>query len=790
MIKNYFKTAIRNIWRNKIQSLINIIGLSVGLASAILILSFVWFEMSYDNFHPDVKNTYRVYCDQPDNNYMNSTLFNVMPVPFQPEVKKNFPEVKYATRVSANYDLLSVDRINYTAENYYAVDQDFLNMFELFMVYGQKEDALVDKYSILLSENIASKYFGDQNPVGEVLVMNDTINLVVKGVFKEIRSNTHFKFQVLVPFSLEEMTLSASSKTAWDNHSVKTYIQLNEGSNAPDLETKLKAFIISKRDPEVKDSYLLQPVRDIHLYGKLNFELSANGDIKYIYIFGAIALFLILIASFNYMNLATAQSLRRAKEVGVLKVLGASRKQLFRQFIGESIFYTFLSLIVALVLIEIFEPGFNNFVNREIDFYNHSLVFYVLVIIVVLLIGLISGSYPALYLSRFSPVKVLKGSVSGSSRNVYLRNIIVVFQFFISIVLIISTLFIISQLHYIRNKDLGFDTKNILTFSMNYTDWKSTGKALQNELMKLPEIQSVTSSDYLPSRITSTSSFYYNDRESRKSSRIYYNRVGFNIIDFYNIPLLRGENFSSELSNGKYLIINEEAEKAMNVDDVIGMNIEYGWPKREKYTILGVMKNFHFTPLNQTIQPAAFFLTDGGGRRFSVKVVAGMQDEAIKSIEAVVKKFSPRYSFNYASIQDTIDGSYTEERRLSGLFTFFTVLAVIIACLGLFGLISFIVDQRTKEIGIRKIMGASVQNIIALFSKSIVRWVLISNLIAWPVAWYFMNKWLQNFAYCIKLDIGIFLVAGFITLLIALLTTGFQTIKTALMNPIESLKYE
>ena len=791
MVNNYIKLIVRNLLRNKLHSFINIIGLSVGLASSILIISFIWHEMSYDNFHPDVENTYRVYCDQPGNVFMNSSLFDVMPIPFQPTVKAEYPEVKYASRLTQMTNLMSLDNHTYVKQSYYAVDQDFIEMFDVQMIYGQKENALTDRLSVLLSKTSSEKFFGNENPVGQIIMMDDSVSLVVRGVFKDIPVNSHFEYEMLIPFSLNESFRDLDAINSWDSHSVKTYLQLTGGTSQSDFEAKLVDLVKAKRGEEIDDRYYLQPVRDIHLYGKLNFELSANGDIKYIFIFGAIALFLLMIASFNYMNLATARSLRRAKEVGIRKVVGASRKQLFRQFIGEALFYTIVSLLISLILIEVFEPVFNQFIDRNIHFYSLSPIFYILVFIVVIVIALISGSYPAIYLSKFSPIHVLKGSVKGSLKSVLIRNTMVVMQFIISVVLIICTLVIVQQLMFIKNKNLGFDTDNILSVSLNSPELVGKKEVLRNELLSSSGVMSITSSDYLPSSIMSQSGFKYDSPEGKKSGKGYFIRVDYDFLNFYHIPLQKGEYFNKEMLNGKYMIINEAAEKSLGLDEIVGKSIYLGYPKRTPYKIVGVVKDFHFAPLNQEIQPACIILSpERSNRWLSVKIAKGMEGKTIPILESKIKEISPKFPISYRRLTDSIDNSYREERRLSSLFSFFTVIAVVIACLGLFGLVSFIIDQRTKEIGIRKILGASVQNIVVLLSKNVGRWLLFSNIVAWPLAWYFMDKWLQNFVYHVKLDIATFLLAGLITLLVALLTTGFQTVKTALMNPVESLKFE
>ncbi len=790
MIKNYFKIAIRSLLKNKLFSFVNIFGFSIGLASAILIITFIWHELSYDKYHPDYNNIYRVYCDQPNNLFLNSTKFNVMPIPFQPEIKQRYPEVEFAARLAQMSGLYNADDKNYISEYAYAVDPDFFEIFYMDVLYGSIKNALDDATSIVISESFSKKLFGDINPVGKTIQLNESFSMVVKAVFKNLPSNTHFSTNVFLPLDIQLKRVSEESKTNWSSHSVKTYIKLKKGTDPDNFEAKLKELIVEKREEGIKDSYHLQPIKDIHLYGKLNFEITSNGDIKYILIFGAIALFILLIASFNYMNLSTARSMKRAKEVGLRKVVGASQKQLFRQFIGESLFFIFFSLLISLVLIEIFEPYFNDFVNREIHFYNFPFQFYVLILGVFLFISFVSGSYPALYLSHFSPIKVLKSDVKGSMKTVLVRNILVVIQFFISVVLIICTLVVILQLVYIKNKDLGFDTENVLSVSLNSKELMEKKQVLANELLKCPNILDVTFSNYLPSKIRSSSGITFIVRGEKKVLKPYVLETAENFLGLYNIELIKGVYFSKETKGQNYAVINQAAAIGLDVENLEDVNFSYGYPKRNTYKIIGIVDDFHFAPLNQAIQPLIIFQEKYEAEKMSVKISKNNHEKTLKYIEKNVKSISEKHPFVYSFIKNSIDKSYAEEQRLSSLFTFFTIIAVVIACMGLFGLISFITDQRTKEIGIRKVLGASVQSIIMMLSKNITKWILLANVIAWPVAWYFMDRWLQNFQYHIKLDVLIFALVGILSLLIGLLTVGVQAIKAALLNPVETLKYE
>ncbi len=785
MLKNYIKTAFRNIFRNKTQAFINIIGLSIGLASAILILSYVWYEFSYDKFHPDVRNTYRVYQRQPGNLYMNSIDFNVTQAIFIPTVKQDFPEIKYASRIWSSSKNMSTENIARGEEKFYGVDPDFLYMFAVELTMGRAKDALLNRNSIAISEGVAEKYFPEENPMGKQIKM-DSVYLTVTAVFKEFPKNSHLSFDKLIPFDIVELYNNKRNLENWRSSSYKAYIQLYDGISENEMEEKLIPFIKRYVGEKTKRRYLLQAITDIHLKGKLNFELSSNGDLKNVLIFAAIGLFILLIASFNYMNLATAQSLRRAKEVGLRKVLGANRSQLIKQFLVEAFLLSFLSLLIAIILIGIFTPYFNQLIDRDLSqFYSGSL-FFLLLFLLVIGMALLSGSYPAIHLSRFSPIKALKGNNGGAGKSINFRNLLVILQFVISASLIICTIVVIRQLNFIKNKDLGFETANIITFKLRGVD----EVYLKNELLQHPGILDVSSSNQVPSRFGNTNTYNYHALNEKIELKLYTARVDHNFIKFYNLNLIQGEGFKPSMKDRSVAIINQEAAKKMGIKNVIGKNIEGGWKDKYNLRIIGVLKNFHFNSLYLQIQPAILIFREQHGSSLSVKLDHNKIAESLAIIEEKYNSLSPEFPFSYQFIEDSIDKTYTEEQKLAKLFNFFTVLAVFIASLGLFGLVSFIVEQRTKEIGIRKVLGSSISNVVIMLSKYFTKWVILANIIAWPIAWYFMEQWLSSFSYRIKQGFWIFLLAFGITFIIALLTAGFQSLKAAYAKPVDSLKYE
>ncbi len=785
MIINYFKVAFRSIFRNKIQALINITGLSIGLASAILILLFVWYEFSYDKFHPDVKNTYLVYSYLPgitwgEENQKSTSSMLV------PTIKEQFPEIKYASRIMERKILLATDIMPAEEEIYHAVDADFLKIFAIELLQGHKENALTDLNSVVVSERIAKKYFSGLNPIGQHFKTGNTI-LSITGVFKDMPLNSHFHFDILRPFDVIKEFTPKDEWGNWLTIQSTSIIQLNNRVSKSATEEKLVPFIKQYLGKSTEKRFYLQPITDIHLKGSFIGNLNPSGSIKYVMIFGAIGLFILLIASFNYMNLSTAQSLRRAKEVGLRKVIGANRSQLIKQFLGESFLLTIISFIIALVLIQIFIPYFNEFVNRDLKFTDTNLSFFLLIFLVCIGVALLSGSYPALYLSRFIPVKVMKGSVSGSKESIVFRNILIVFQFVISISLIVCTIVVVTQLNFMKNKNLGYETENILSFRLRGVD----GSFLKDKLAQHPGILDITGSDILPYQDVNYSTYNYSGAEEETTLVVHRIYVDYDFLDFYDMDLIKGEGFTKGTEDGTVCLISQETSKKMGLKDPIGTSFEKesnGY--YHNFKIIGEFSNFHHASLHQPIKPSILVLNSKRNLNLSVKIHPNMIEESIAFIESQYNSLSPRYPFTYQFIEDSINNSYSGERRLGKLFNFFTVLAVFIACLGLYGLVSFIIEQRTKEIGIRKVLGATIANIVSLLSKYFIKWVLLANLIAWPIAWYFMNQWLSNFAFHIRLGIEVFLLAGAITFFLAAFTAGFQSLKVALNNPIESLKYE
>jgi putative ABC transport system permease protein len=665
-------------------------------------------------------------------------------------------------------------------------------------VAGDKEQALKDKNSAVLTEDMAVKYFGRENPIGKSLVLNNKISVVVNGVIKNHPENTNIHPDILISFSTIEDIAGQDYMTNWLTQIVQSYILVPEHTSIPHLEEKIQAAF-KKHVRENDDRILkLDQFSRMHLYS----DLEDTGDIKTIYIFMAIGFLIILTACINFMNLATARSVKRAKEVGLRKVVGAVRGQLIKQFIGESAIFSALSLFLALTLVSLLLPILNNLTGQFVRFEDLGRVEILLSLIgIVLLVGLLSGSYPALYLSAFQPASVLKGTLKSGTKGGLFRKILVVAQFGISIILIVCTIILNKQLHYIHNRPLGFKKDQIVV--IRNSDRRRNIAPLKEELLRNPKIAGVTGSLQLPSSIGMYNNVTWEGAVGEEQIEIIHNRVDYDFLDTYEIELLAGRNFSkeypSDLRGGqapdstRSIIINEEAVRQFGWEDPIGKRViqVYGeW--RIYFTVVGIVKDFHFSSLRNPIKPMNFFLSPESNRYISLKVLSQDIAGSLKFIEETWKKLAPESPLEYFFLDTVFERRYRSEERLQRLFSYFSGLAIFIACLGLFGLASFAAEQRTKEIGIRKVLGASETSLIFLLSKEFTLLVLIANLVAWPLAYLAMRNWLEGFAYRIQLNnhLGFFLLASAVALVIAWLTVSFQAIKVSLVNPIDSLRYE
>ncbi|MFP4023032.1 MAG: ABC transporter permease [Thiohalospira sp.] len=788
MIKNYIKVALRNLSRNKIYSLINIVGLSVGLAATILLFLYVRFELSYDKYFNEQEKIFRVISHSSRSGeqeiHMPITLYEIPNVAMD-----EVPEVEYATRLSSFVE--NEVKVKNESKGFYTrvlTDSCFFRIFSFKSVAGNLEQALVEPYSVVLTKESAEKIYGHTDVVGEPIHVYGA-DMTVKAVMENIPENTHLKFDVLVSINTSD---EESMRVQGNNFHV--YVKFNQLVTS-DIKTKTeKAFAdyVNEMFKEFKIEYTheLQPLSDVHLYSeKLKYEYAEMGSIQYIYIFSILAAFILVIAVFNYVNLFTSKSETRAKEVGIRKVSGASKRSLVNQFIGESVIITFIAFLIAMLLVESFLPGFSNLVSRKIEIsYINNFYLLLLFFSVSLFVGVLSGLYPSFYISHFSSVDILKGTFNGKRKNKILNVLLVIVQFSIAIALISSLLVLYSQVNYMKNKRLGFDKEQIVYFSNLSRKVYSNYESIKNELKSNPDIVSVTASQSVPGRGRSGMNIRLPDWPLEEAIPVNENRVQDDYVKTMGFEIIEGSDFSDKLaSDSAAFILNEAAARLLNLDKPIGKEI-FVW--LHKGRIKGIVKDFHYTSMHSEIEPLVFSHYWRGFQIISIKLKARRIQEGLSHAQAVFKNFDPDYTQKYTFLDEQFAQMYQNEEKSNQLIFVASLLAIIISVLGLLALTSFVVSRRTKEIGIRKALGSNVRLVLMLLNKDILKWVLISSVIGIPASYYFMKNWLENFAYRIELNIWFFVVALIIALVIASLTITVQSFKTASKNPTDSLRYE
>lgn len=781
MLKNYLKCAFRNIKRYKLYSFINIAGLAVGMLICILITLFVKDELSYDRYHENAGRIYRVIADYNiSKGFSKSAITSAI---LAPALIENFPEIAHAVRFyHENRAVIQFNDKLFSEERFFFSDAAVFNVFTFPFIKGDLRTALQEPYSVVLTVETAQKYFGNDFPIGKTITLQNRGDFKVTGILHNIPHNSHFTFDFLASFATFGKIDNPWAYQGW------TYIHLPEDYDAAILEEK---FVTNKEELGWYSAglqFYLQSLTSIHLHSHLSGEIEANSDIRSIYIFSLIAFFIMLIACINFMSLATARSAHQACEVGVRKVLGAQRVQLAKQFLGESLLFSFLALGVALALVEIFLPAFNRLARKPLQMdYADSWLLLLTLMFVSLLVGLVSGSYPAFFLSAFQPTQVLKGGWAGdtgrSSR--IFRCSFVVIQFVISIALIISTGIIGKQLRYMHKKDLGFQKKHIVEIPIANTPLLKSYPAFKAELLKYPNILNVSAAMGSPLDGKLMDSQKINDEQIE----VHYLLVDPDYIETLGMTLLRGRSFSKDSITDatEAVILNETAVKTFGLKDAIGKNFKIIGGKG---VIIGVVRDFHSASLHEQIQPAALQILPKFYRNILVRIRPENISTTLKFLALKWREFAPHWPFEYIFLEEDFNKLYRAENSLVRIFGYFSFIAILIACLGLFGLASFTTERRIKEIGIRKVLGASVPGIVLLLSKDFTKWVLMANIIAWPIAYFVMNRWLQNFAYRINIGIGIFLLSAMAAFVIALATVSYQAVKAALANPVESLRYE
>ncbi len=789
MISNYFKIAIRNILRQKGYSLINIFGLAIGLTCALLILLWVQDELSYDKFWEQSANIYRVEQDQ---NYSGRLYHvNVTQWPAAPIWKDEIPEILQATRYgwSGGQSYRNGD-IAFIEQDVRAIDPDFFTIFDFTFKYGNPENAMDDPNSIVLNEETAIKYFGDMNPIGEVLTVNGNYGLTVTGVLDDPPANSVVQPKMLV--SIETAKKEGNYIDSWGTNSIGTFVLAQPNSDLNEVNRKLTEVVNNNRDEESLTQYMVNPITSIHLYEYFGYD-SSNKLIVFVYLFSIIAGFILLIACINFMNLATARSARRAREIGIRKVVGSNRSSLIMQFISESTVIAVLALFVALLFVLLLLPGFNQIAVKEIGVSALLSANFILGMIAITIItGLVSGSYPAFFLSAFRPIKVLKGELStGRSQN--LRKILVTFQFTLTILLIISTITVYKQLKFMQNKDLGFNYENVVSVNIRGSI-RDSYAALKSEMTQLPQVLGVTASSHRPTNIGSNSGgANWDGKDPDYQLIVGASSIDFDYVETLGIELVEGRSFSkefpSDISDDDHnaYIINETLKEIMGKESVVNENLSF---LGGEGPIVGVMKDFHFRSIHNEIEPLAVLLHPEWFSNMLIKLAPGVQTNNIQVVEKVWNKILPDYPFEYQLLEEDFESMYRIEMGAGKLLQYLTILVIIIASLGLLGLSSFTAEQRTKELGVRKVLGASIANLVVMMIYQFTKWVFIAIAIAFPIAYYLLNKYLENYAYRIDLSLGIFVLSGLLAIVVAVLTVSYQAAKAAMVNPAKTLKYE
>ena len=800
MFRNYVKIALRNILRHKGYHFINITGLAIGMACAIFILLYVEFELSYDRFHRDGDRIYRIANEQVTANG-NRYYSAVTPV-MGPAVGENFHQVECMARLVRvePKTIRKGDRI-YIEEKLAFGDQEIFDLFSIQWIKGNPANALMRPMTVVITESFAGKYFSDEDPIGQFLRVEDKV-FEVSGVIGDSPENTHYKFGIIGSFvSLTQMGLDLPPWfLTWSTgmHVAHTYVKLLPNTDLNEFKAQMNRLAYENLKEELNQSgyehhYFLQRLQDIHLHSHLRGEAETPGNPQYLYILSITGLLILFIACINFMNLSTARSANRSCEVGMRKVVGAARGQLILQFLGESLGMAIITLGVALALVGLTMDFFNQVLGTKFDFadlYRSRILIYLAIL--VFLTGIVSGSYPAFFLSGFKPVAVLRRTLSAGKKGALIRKILVIGQMAISVILIIGTLVIFRQIDFMKNIPLGFDKEQKLIVNLpDYDLMTGNYGAIKSEFAKHPSILGVTASSSVPGRRMFFWRMWPTGMRDQKSQPLNFLNVDYDFIGLYDLEIIAGRSydrsFGSDLEAPGW-VINEAAVKAYGWDspeDAVGKEM-----MDDRTPIIGVVKDFHFKGLQNIVEPLGMSVWSEHFRCFTLKVNMENLGETISYIETTFKRFFPGELFDYYFLDEDFDRQYRFEERIGILFSTFTSLGITIAILGLFGLTAFIAEQRTREIGVRKVFGASVFELVIYLSKEFGKWILLANVIAWPAAWFAARHWLQQFAYRIEINIGIFIVSGFMVMFIALVSTGYQIIKTARADPVDALKYE
>ncbi len=790
MFNNYIKIAFRNLFKYKAFSLINVAGLAIGMTCCFLILLWVMDELSFDRFHENADNLYRAVMRVKNDNGVSTSIWG--PFALGPGLKREMPEVVDFTRyVPAPQITLQHEDATFN-EQVVWVDPSFFKMFTFPALAGDLETAFNEPLALVITQKMAKKYFGtDKDVIDKVIKMSNRFDYKVKAVIKDIPVNSHLDFDILAPSANLKYVGYKEDNWLWPNSI--TYFQLQKNVSYEQFNKKITKYIESKMTKfTFSEDLFLQPLTKIHLYSDYAGDRSRLGNITHVYILSIIAVFILLIACINFMNLSTARSMNRVTEIGIRKVVGAHRTHLIAQFYGESIFLSVVALVIALGLVELLLPSFNALAGKQLS---HDLTGNRSVILgiglITLITGIIAGSYPAFYLSAFKPARILQGSSKKASKSAVLRRTLVIIQFTLSVILIISTAIVFFQLQYIKNKDLGYDKENLLIIP------NRTGQAIhkrhktfRHELMKNPKVLGATATSQNPTNMEwATIIFNWRGKNPDDQILIHANSVTVDYVETMKLKVKVGRGFSEKITSDRKgaILLNEEAVKVMGFTNPLEETVTVG---KRKLRVVGVLKKFHFQPIHKKIEPVIITTGRIRGGYTIVRLHPDQMPETIGFIQQTWTKFFPTIPFDYHFLDEDYDKLYRAEERMGTLLNYFSVLAIFIACLGLFGLASFTTEQRTKEIGIRKVLGASVPGIVMLLGKDFAKLVMVANIIAWPIAYWVMTNWLQDYAYRININWLIFLLTGVLSVFIALFTVSFQATKAAMANPVKSLRYE
>ena len=805
MLKNYIKIAFRNLFRHKGYTFINIFGLATGIVCCLLILVYVQDELSYDKYHEKAEQIYRIVNAGVIRG--NQIEMPLVSGPWGPAMVEEFPEVLKAVRIKPPDSrwVIAHEERKYPEKGLYFADPTFFEVFDVEMVVGDPETALDAPYSMVITEEMAQKYFGEEDPIGKIIIGDNWMNFNITGIMRKHPPSTHMDYDFLVNFETLNKAIDPINKQPyygdltreWQNFRIYTYLLLDANADPAAIETKMHTLLEEHlgrvfRTVGVELNPYLQKLTDIHLKSNLEGEIGPTGDESFIYIFSVVALFILLIACINFMNLSTARSQNRAKEVGIRKVVGADRTQLIKQFLGESITFTFVASFIAGIAVLFLLMPFNAIAEKNISASSLiNLQTISLLIGLVLIVGVVSGSYPAFLLSAFRPAEVLSGKRHKGASGGLLRKGLVVVQFSISVFLIIGLSVIYDQMGYIKNKPLGYDKENIMAIPLSDPAPRSTYKSYKTTLLSNSNITSVSAASTIPGGLFGIALMRPIGRPANENLTIQWMVVDYDFIETFGIELHEGRDFSREFTTdlNRALLLNEEAVEQFGFDSGLDKRLSGGGPN--DLPVIGVLKDYYFKSLHQDIEPFAMFLgTEQAFNWVFIKTTDENMPWVMQFAEQEWHRINPGHPFEYTFVDRNNDMMYQSEMKLSRLFSIFTGIAIYIACLGLFGLASFTVVQRTKEIGMRKILGASIGGIVLILSKEYVKWVVLANVFAWPLAYYYMRRWLEGFAYHTDLNIFAFIASGMLALIIALLTVSVQTFKAATTNPVDSLRYE